>query len=145
MEIKRIYVYAPAKHKTGGVELSHQLVKLLNDNNIPCTIAYIGTKDGENPVNPELKKYVNDYISAEFVPDEENNVIIVPEIYTHELERFVKAKKVIWWMSVDNFEKFCGFKEAKYSFGLLRAIKYMHLGLLKDKRYTRKYGDLHLS
>ncbi len=144
MDIKMIYVFAPANLKTGGIELAHQLVKILTDKNIPCTIAYVGIKEGINPINEEYKMYVNKYVSSQDVPDEEGTVVIVPEIYTLDLVRFTKSKKIIWWMSVDNFEMYCGIFQAIKHCGVWKTIKHILKGRIKNKRYSRSYADMHL-
>ena len=144
MNIKMVYMYAPANFKTGGTELCHQLVRLYNDNNIPSIIAYVGIKDGINPINDAFKVYVDKYVSSDEIEDDSDIIVIVPEVYTNEIKRFKKAKKVIWWMSVDNFEMHCGFMGAIKHCGLLRAIKYFLLKKLNNSINTLNFCDVHV-
>ena len=144
MNINMVYMFTPANYKTGGTELCHQLVKLYNDNNIPCTIAYVGIKNNLNPINEAFRIYVDKYVDAKQIVDDYDIVVIFPEVYTNELKRFKKAKKVIWWMSVDNFEMFCGFSGALKHKGLLRAVKLFLLGKLKNSINTLNYADVHV-
>ncbi len=121
-----VYVVCPAKKKTGGTELAHQLVKECNDNGIKAIITYYGIVDNE-PTDSAFKKYVTEYISIENVQDLPRNIIIVPEINYDYLYRFSKVQKCIWWMSVDNYVKRSSFVGCWKVNGFFKAIK----GLVK--------------
>lgn len=144
MEINTVYVVAPAGHKTGGTELAHQLVKLLLENNIPACIAYTNVQEGLDPIHPAFREYVSDWIGAEDIQDKEGVVIIVPEINTLILEHYRRAYKIIWWMSVDFFEKNSCFQGVAKHFGYLRAIKRFFCGQINNKMGSIKCADLHL-
>lgn len=99
----KIYVVAPAAFHTGGPQLLHQLVyHLRNDLKISAFMYYI-PENSQNPVHPEYQKYENPYLSN--IEDSHDNILIVPEIYQgiHMLKRFNSIRKIIWWLSVDNF------------------------------------------
>lgn len=101
---KTIYVVMPASVKTGGTELGHQLYAFLKKRStIEVVMAYIGVKDNILPISPEFKCYVESWKRFEEVPDNENTIIILPEIYPDLILKFDKAKIVFWWMSVDNY------------------------------------------
>ena len=93
------YVYCPAGKVTGGAELLHQFVDVLNNNNFDARIVYYG--DAEHIVPNDYKKY-NIKIS-EKIEDASNNVIVLFEGYFNALEKIKQAKVVLWWLSVDNF------------------------------------------
>ncbi|MCC8145608.1 MAG: hypothetical protein LIO93_04040 [Bacteroidales bacterium] len=97
----QIYVFCPAGGVTGGVELLHQLVSLLNDSGRDAYIIYIGTKAHTIPT---------DYSSYNIKLKEENQIIDAPynvqvlsEAYMHKAVFSKKIQSVIWWLSVDNF------------------------------------------
>lgn len=118
MERIKIYVVLPAFTKTGGPELGHQLVYLYNKNGIDATVAYTDSNKYDNPINPAFSIYIDKWIPFENIPDEENVRVILPEVYILYLKKFKKAKKYIWWMSVDN--AFCGF----FSFETLKLLRW---------------------
>jgi len=99
----KVYVVAPANTATGGPELLHQLVfHLRNDFNIEAYMYYVpsGLPD---PVHPEYKQYNNPYV--EETEDKKENLLIVPEVIggIRVLSKYSEIRKVIWWLSVDNF------------------------------------------
>lgn len=114
----KIYVLCPAYTKSGGPELLHQLVRKLNDNDIKAYIVYYN-KNQENLEyrNKEFDIYTSVYINIEDIEDNENNVLIMPEVVVaiRESKKFNKIKKVIWWLSVDNFLK---------GYGIINPLKY---------------------
>jgi len=143
LTMKTVYVYAPALYKTGGTELAHQLVKQLNDFCVPSKIAYVGIKESENPINEAFKIYVDDYVNADNVPDTLDTVIVFPEIYTEYLAKYKFAKKIIWWMSVDNFTRDNSFSGAVKYYGILRGIIRYFAGQIKNKTSTLQLADYH--
>jgi hypothetical protein len=102
----KVYVVAPAHTATGGPELLHQLVyHLRNDLNIDAYMYYV-PEDHPNPVHPAYKQYNVPYV--EEISDDEKNILVVPERYefikyTLDEVKFINIRKVIWWLSVDNF------------------------------------------
>ncbi|MDM0473296.1 hypothetical protein QTH28_13625 [Clostridium perfringens] len=111
-----IYVVCSAKYKTGGTELLHQLVYSLKQNGLNAYITYTNVKESENPINDAFKEYVSEYKTLENIIDNEENIIIIPEINISLIDKFSKAKTVIWWLSVDNYLKVYSLK---YSFKLV--------------------------
>jgi len=109
IEIKKetiIYVLCPAYVKTGGPELLHQLVKELNDNGVNAYITYYNIKKGNTQYrNVEFDKYAGEYKLLKDIEDDEKNYIITPEVVPaiKQIEKLKNIKKIIWWLSVDNF------------------------------------------
>ena len=102
--MKKIYIFCPAYVKTGGPELLHQLSDFLitKHQEIDTYFVYYNKNENRNYTNEDFKKYrihVTDY-----PVDEEESLIIVPETRILELNKFNKAKKAIWWQSVDNYQ-----------------------------------------
>ena len=141
---KRIYVVCPAYLKTGGTELAHQLVKFYTDEKIDAQIAYVDVQKFENPLNLEFEKYVNEWIDISEIEDLEDYIIVFPEFYTEYLSRFNKARKVIWWMSVDNFEMRNGFRGALKFLSFGKVFKWWLKGSLRDLSGNIKLADLHV-
>lgn len=95
-----IYICCPANCQTGGPELLHQLgykLRLLGFDN---RMVYYNRKEGIDPVCSPYKKY--GVLYEERIIDEENNIIIIPEVFICMVNNILKARKIIWWLSVDN-------------------------------------------
>ena len=97
----KIYVLCPAFFKTGGTELLHQYVFTLKKNGFDVYMVYPG--NNEKGINPAFNEYINEYINFSEIIDEEQNVLVVPEVFTDYLRFFNNIKTVIWWESVDNY------------------------------------------
>ena len=99
----KVYVVAPANTATGGPELLHQLVyHLIKDLDVEAYMYYIPS-DHPDPVHPEYKLYNNPFVRN--IEDSDKNVLIVPEVISaiKVLREYREIRKVIWWLSVDNF------------------------------------------
>ena len=105
---KKYYMAGIGSYMTGGVEDMHMLVQGIRDVGGEAYMAYYTyEKELASATPDDYKKYVNGYtMDLEDVEDDEKNVIIVPEINTRLLDRFKKAEKWIWWLSVDNHLKY---------------------------------------
>ena len=108
MKEKTIYMVTPPAAATGGIELCYQLVHQLTELGGSAKVLFFHDslwrpKKGmlENPIHKHYKKYNVQYTFH--IEDIENNVLIVPEIYTHLLAEYKNVKKCVWWMSVDNY------------------------------------------
>lgn len=78
------------------------------------------------------------------IPDSKDNVVVVPEIYTEYVLRFVKAKTVVWWMSVDNYKQLVTFSIATKKYGICSAIKSVLCGRFRRKRKGVYKASVHL-
>lgn len=148
-----VYIVAPAHAATGGPELLHQLAKKLIDRQVDVKMYYL-PKEAENPVHSNYIEYLIPYETT--IEDDQKNILIVPEIYTKLLENFKQVRKMIWWLSVDNY--FFTLPSFKGEFNLrilnyLRSQKYLffnkslkneHIVHLYQSEYARvflkKYG-----
>jgi len=98
-----VYIAAPAATATGGPELLHQLsFHLRNDLKINAYMYYFPSNYPE-PVHPNYKEYENPFVRQ--IEDNRKNILIVPEIIEgiNLTENYPNVRKVIWWLSVDNF------------------------------------------
>lgn len=117
----KIYIACPAKTVTGGPELLHQLCFHIRNELRTDSYMYYLPENTENPMPDEYKVY--DCKATIDIQDEEKNILIVPElIWTiNFLSRFKKIRKIIWWLSIDNFFKSYIFNKSTKS---LISLKY---------------------
>ena len=101
----KIYVLCPANIHTGGPESLHQLTSRLIGFGVDAKIVYcprVGEFfDIDDPVAPALKKYHVPY-TYQF-EDTPHNVFVVPEPLTEHLYAVKKCRRILWWMSVNNY------------------------------------------
>lgn len=140
----KVYVVALAFYKTGGLELLHQLVYELRQEGINAKIVYYNLKK-QNNINKEFRKYVTSYLAINQIEDDENNILIVPETRIQALEQYREIKKIIWWLSVDNYIPTTSLKNHIHKFGVLRTLK--HYFFYHDKYCDwnlKKVADFHM-
>ena len=93
-----IYIACPGNFATGGTELLHQLSHNLTRFTNDVRMFYYA---GDQITHERFKDY---HVSiADAIDDDENNVLIIPEVATPLLQEYKHVKKVIWWLSVDNY------------------------------------------
>jgi hypothetical protein len=129
-----VYIAAPANSATGGPELLHQLAHVLLKNSIPCFMFYYGEKSAlETPVHSEYIQYEVDYVTE--INDSCDNIIIVPERKTALLFDYKNVKKIIWWLSVDNFY----LHYSKHEF--INKLRHLliNVGIIKEYNFTQKH------
>ncbi|MBR1646152.1 MAG: hypothetical protein IJ685_05160 [Selenomonadaceae bacterium] len=101
----KIYVLCPANVHTGGPESLHQLTSRLISFGVDAKILYCARVgeffDINDPVHPALKKYHVPYTFG--FEDSSRNVFVVPEPLTEHLYAVKKCRKILWWMSVNNY------------------------------------------
>jgi len=126
----KIYIAAPAKVATGGPELLHQLAYHLREDLNLRAYMYYWPADMADPVHPEYKIYSNPFVRE--VEDQSENILIVPEIVEglHILRKFKQIRKVIWWLSLDNFV-------TSYVFN--NKVRYVHITLMRVLNKLSRY------
>jgi hypothetical protein len=95
-----IYIACPANRATGGPELLHQLASKLLKLGFTARMYYF-KRTTEDPVHSEYTQYNTVY--SDEILDDSKNIFIVPETNTELLYGLKRIRKVIWWLSVDNF------------------------------------------
>lgn len=95
-----IYILCPALVQTGGPEALHQLCYYLNNLNQQAYMIYYG-QYSTSPVAPLYLKYNTKYVDV--IEDSIEHTLVVPEVMIPILRQFKNIKKVIWWLSVDNY------------------------------------------
>lgn len=98
-ENTKVFVYCPAGIVTGGAELLHQLVDVINRNGGNAFIVYYGEKTHEVP--KDYEKY--NIKIAENAEDDQQNVVVIFEGYFKKLFELNNAQVLLWWLSVDNY------------------------------------------
>lgn len=96
----QFFIVAAANVATGGPELLHQLGYKLKLQGYKVSMLYIPINQ-PNPVHENYKQYGLNFVRK--VIDSELNVIIIPETQTQLLNQFKKIKKIVWWLSLDNY------------------------------------------
>jgi len=93
------YIAIPAELATGGPELLHQLALKLIERGKTVKIIYFPAV--RNPVHENYQEYNIPFVTE--VDDSQRNVLIVPETQISLLNNYSYLKKIIWWLSVDNY------------------------------------------
>ncbi len=99
----KVYITAHANFATGGLEALHQLgLNIINELGIQAFMYYLPLNHPD-PAHKEYKSY-NVPIATE-IEDDAKNVLIVPEVTfgINSLRNYKNIKKIVWWLSVDNF------------------------------------------
>lgn len=136
---EKIYVVSPAYNKTGGLELLHQLVHILNQKKLNAYITYldIDRKRKDSPINEAYEKYVKEYKSLSEVEDSKSNIIILPELSINIVNRFKNAMVAVWWLSVDNYLKAYTVKKAYELIGIKGVLWY-----LKNRKWRYRISKI---
>ncbi|MDR0832564.1 MAG: hypothetical protein LBM99_06690 [Bacillales bacterium] len=129
---KKIFIICPKNRRTGGPEALHQLSYYLNSiGNSSYIVYYDWFNFNEYPVNINYEIYLNNnFLMLKDIEDCIDNELIVPETNTYLLERFIKIKKIIWWLSVDYYYSYTFFYKFKQFVKLLLHYK-MNIVLFK--------------
>lgn len=98
-DISCIYVFCPSCNPTGGIELLHQLVDYLRNNQQEAYLYYCNSPSAKVPA--ACSKYNIATVSQ--VTDDPQHVIVLPETIFHISNDYKKSQKVLWWLSIDNF------------------------------------------
>lgn len=113
--VEAIYVACPGGFATGGTELLHQLVHTLRQKGRNAYIFYYERPEQGRP--PVFDCYDTPVGQPQ---SDARHLVIVPETGTHVLKQLPRARKCIWWLSVDNYFAFYRYKRRP---GFWRRIK----------------------
>jgi len=95
----KVFVFSPSSKVTGGVELLHQLVDVLNKSGIEAFIVYLGA-DKAIP-EPYRGYHIK---TSEAVDDQPEHIVVMCEGGMFDESLYLtRAQLVFWWLSVDNF------------------------------------------
>lgn len=106
-----IYILAPQNHKSGGAELSHQLCHAINTlTDVPAYMCYVDINAPfdkalgiDVPAPDAYEVYETRHIIGSSKLNTTDSLIVFPEGLTLSMPYYPNAKKVLWWMSVDNY------------------------------------------
>jgi len=120
----KVYIVAPAGVATGGPELLHQLCFHLREDLGIESYMYYYPIYKLNPVHENYIKYKNPYVKK--IVDDRRNIIITPEIFSSIMimNKYRNIRKVIWWLSVDNFY-LSMISEHKFNYFFEKTVNYL--------------------
>jgi hypothetical protein len=97
----KIYVLAPSGRMAGGIESLHQAAYNLRRLGIDAKMVLY--PDVTNPVIPDpYRKY--EPVTTDIIEDHAHNMVIIPETFIDPLlDQFKNIRKIIWWLSTENF------------------------------------------
>lgn len=96
---RQIFVLYHRGLRTGGPEALHQLVSTLRGLGEEAFLVAHPATVGNSRVD-QYKVY--DAPEAVAVVDEPGNMVVVPETYIEDVFGYQHARKMIWWLSIDN-------------------------------------------
>jgi hypothetical protein len=131
-ENSKIYIFCPAKRVTGGTELAHQLVDyLIRKRKNAFIVYYENNKIVEQKIPNEFQNYnINICIN---INDNEENIIVLPEVLFIISKKYKNTQFIFWWMSVDNFFSKSPFFNYAFFFNLYESIKLIYTRILNNE------------
>ncbi len=117
-----IYITCNANLATGGPFLLHQLACKLIQLGFKAKMFYTTDDKNVNPVHDFYKHFEIPYTFE--IEDNRNNILVVPETSIRFIFKNKKIKKIIWWLSVDNY--FVTHKKHSFSLKRFLGIKKKH-------------------
>ncbi|MGA0611196.1 hypothetical protein [Caldimonas sp. KR1-144] len=93
------FVFAPSSYVTGGPEALHQLVDGLRKLGRKAYISYFPANASQDIPEP----FAHYDVSVRQPQDLPHEYVIAPESATYLLRRFRRARRAVWWLSVDYF------------------------------------------
>lgn len=114
--MKTIYLLCLHNVRTGGPEAIHQLSDALIEQGFDARLVYydwnqIAALEHSEPQEAywfgeranEIEEYARYRVKISgAVPNESDNIVVLPETLCHLAPKFAKATVLIWWLSVDN-------------------------------------------
>lgn len=94
-----IYIASLPGAVSGGPELLHQLCSELVRRGVRACLWYYG--DDPDPAPAVYRKYHVPFTRT--IRDSSENILIFPETLTEFYGQFHRIRKILWWMSVDNY------------------------------------------
>lgn len=101
LQNSRIYVACPASNATGGTEALCSLYSIIRGMGYDAYIYYFNATSGILPIPERFKKFDIKYVTE--LDDSQSITLIIPETAPFLSRKYKRAKKIIWWLSVDNY------------------------------------------
>ena len=140
---RKVYVLAPARVTTGGVELAHQLVDALTSLKQDAYVVYVDR--GQLAPGTEVPAMYRKYRVrvSDVVEDSQDNLLVLPEIFFDYLYQFPVIRIACWWMSVDNhYYSACLTDMLHFSRGLRAKMSLLYRYLKGEVHYRNSLSDL---
>ena len=125
------YILAPQQHTSGGAELSHQLCSAINRlTSYEALMCYVDINASfdkalaiDAPTPAPYEVYGVNHVTDFALLNRPDSVVVFPEGLTLSMPYVPLAKKVLWWMSVDNYIK----STSESNLGFIKDNVCMHL------------------
>ncbi len=98
---KKLQIVSPAGAQSGGPESLHNLASLAKRLGFDVEMVYFPYREGYQV--PE--RYVHYQVPVSTLKDESDVAVIFPEVYCMQAFKLKNAKPLLWWLSVDFFER----------------------------------------
>lgn len=120
-----VYVLCPANYVTGGPDALHQIVFYLNEIGVNAKIVYVADSSQSHISIPTpYSLYIDSFLTEKDIVDVSENYVIIPEVLANRINDLKNVKIFLWWLSVNNNEKYRMSKKLFYFFSLpLRIVK----------------------
>jgi hypothetical protein len=122
--LNKLQVVAPVGAQSGGPESLHNLARLAIRLGFDVEIVYFPYGEGHQVPD----RYVHYQIPVSTLKDEVDVAVVFPEIYCMQALRLKNAKPLIWWLSVDFFQRI------KYH-SLRDKIRYFLMALRRERPF----------
>ena len=99
--LKKLQIVAPVGAQSGGPESLHNLASLATHLGFDVEIVYFPYGEGHQVP----QRYLHYQIPVSTLKDEVGVAVVFPEIYCMLSLRLKNAKPLIWWLSVDFFQR----------------------------------------
>ena len=116
----KVYIFCAGGVRSDSIELCHRLCSQLIRLEVDAKMVYVPVTenfDPDNPINPAYEAFRVPYTYD--VDDVSQNILIVPETLTSFLYSVKNIRRVIWWLSVDNFFRDIALKAVSHFDNLL--------------------------
>ncbi len=98
---KKLQIVSPAGAQSGGPESLHNLASLAKRLGFDVEMVYFPYREGYQLPD----RYVHYQVPVSTLKDESDVAVIFPEVYCMQAFKLKNAKPLLWWLSVDFFER----------------------------------------
>lgn len=100
----KVYIMCAGGVRNDFAELCHRLCSRLIRLGVDANLVYVPVTDNFNPDEPVSPAYKYFHVPYTYeIEDISKNILIAPETMTAFLYSVKNIRRVIWWLSVDNF------------------------------------------
>ncbi len=97
----KVIIIASSKFSSGGTESLHQLADGINNSGGKAYLFFYDNP--QKKIEEKFEKYR--VTSIDYIEDEIENIVVIPETLTFLMGKIKKARIVIWWLSLDFYIK----------------------------------------